>query len=84
MATVMIEPLDDAAKKALIKAVADRGYAQGLKAAAMLLEKMATGRMRVVGTNDVKELASVLMEKSDELHKVASDQIAALEAASRK
>jgi len=36
MTTITIAQFDDAAKKALLKAVADRGYANGLKAAATL------------------------------------------------
>lgn len=80
MTTVHIDPLDDAAKQALIKAVSQQGYANGLKAASILLDKMAEQHMRVVGTNAVRNLASVLREKAVELRREASRQITDLEA----
>lgn len=81
MATVHIDPLDDGAKQALIKAVSQQGYANGLKAASILLDKMAEEHMRVVGTNAVRHLASVLREKAVELRREAHQKITDLEAA---
>lgn len=83
MTTVHIEPLDDAAKRALIKAVSEQGYANGLKAASIMLDKMADAHMRVVGTNSVRDLAAALRAKSVELRRTATDAIAALDAASK-
>jgi predicted DNA repair protein MutK len=83
MTTVHIAPLDDAAKQALIKAVSQQGYANGLKAASILLDKMAAQHMRVVGTNAVRELAAALRGKAVELRREAVAQIATLEASSK-
>lgn len=83
MTTVHIEPLDDAAKRALIKAVSEQGYANGLKAASIMLDKMADAHTRVVGTNSVRDLAAALRDKSVELRRTATDAIAALDAASK-
>lgn len=83
MATVHIDPLDDVAKRALIKAVSEQGYANGLKAASIMLDKMADAHTRVIGTNAVREVAAALREKAVELRRSATDQISALEAASK-
>jgi len=80
MATITIAPFDDAAKKALLKAVADRGYANGLKAAAVLLDRLAAEHMRVVGTNTVRDVAGALRDKAASLHATADETIKALEA----
>lgn len=66
MSTIHIDPLDDESKKALLKAVADRGYANGLKAASIMLEKLVDQRMRVVGTNTIRDIATALREKTAE------------------
>ena len=52
--TIHIEPFDDATKKRLLKAVAARGQASGLAAAAKLIAMMADHKRRVVGTNEIK------------------------------
>lgn len=83
MTTVHIAPLDDAAKQALIKAVSQQGYANGLKAASILLDKMAEQHMRVVGTNAVRNLAAALRSKAVELRHEAHRQITDLEATSK-
>lgn len=80
MTTVHIEPLDDAAKKQLIKAVADRGYANGLDAAAQILTALVEGRMRVVGTGEIKEIAAALKGKAAHLRHNADGAIKTLEA----
>lgn len=63
------------------KAVSEQGYANGLKAASIMLDKMADAHTRVVGTNTVREVAAALREKAAELRRSSSEQIAALEAA---
>jgi len=80
---VYIAPLDDDAKKQLLKAVADRGYANGLTAAAELLKKCADGHMRVVGTNTLRDLAEALLDKAGHLRHNADGQIKTLEALNR-
>lgn len=80
MATITIAPLDDAAKKALIKAVADRGYANGLKAAAELLDQLPADHMRVVRAKSVRDVAAALRDKAARMHATADDTIKALEA----
>lgn len=78
-----IDPLNDEAKKQLFKAVADRGYANGLTAAAELLKKCADGHMRVVGTNTLRDIADALLEKATALRSAAETKIAAMEAESK-
>ena len=82
MTTVHIAPLDDAAKKQLLKAVADRGYANGLDAAAKILDALAEGRMRVVGTNEIREISGALKGKAAHLRHNADGAIKTLEAKS--
>lgn len=80
MTTVHIDPLDDAAKKQLLKAVADRGYANGLDAAAQILAALVDGRMRVVGTNEIREITAALKSKAAHLRSNADGAIRTLEA----
>lgn len=77
---VYINPLNDEAKKQLLKAVADRGYANGLTAAAELLKKLADEHMRVVGTNTIREIAGALLAKAGHLRHNADGAIKTLEA----
>lgn len=77
---IHIAPLDDDAKRQLLKAVADRGYANGLDAAAELLSRMADDHMRVVGTNSIRELAEVLRDKAVHMRHNADGAIRTLEA----
>lgn len=60
--------IDIEASEQLIKATADRGYANGLKAAAVLIEKLVEMHTRVVGTNTLRDIASILRENSQEMH----------------
>jgi hypothetical protein len=83
MATLHIAPLDDVTKRRLLSAVAQRGKASGLKAAAKLLTALCEGRMRVVGTNDIKDLAAAITEKAAEIRSEADAEIAALERQSK-
>lgn len=78
-----IAPLDDTTKRRLFAAVANRGKASGLEAAAKLIERLAEGRMRVVGTREIKELAAIVAEKAGEIRASADAEIAAMEAESR-
>lgn len=80
MTTVYISPLDDTAKKRLLKAVAARGQANGLEAAAVVMSKMAEGSMRVVGTNAIRDAAQAIRDKAAAIRKEADAEIAALEA----
>lgn len=76
---ITIAPLDHEAKEQLLKAVADRGYANGLKASAKLVEHLAEGAMRVVGTNALRDIVTILREKSAELDAKASASIKELQ-----
>lgn len=58
-------------KEQLTKIIADRGYANGMKAAALLLDKVVEQHTRVVGTNTLREIASILREKAEEMHATA-------------
>ncbi len=78
-----IAPLDDKTKKRLLAAVANRGKASGLEAAAMLIGKLAENRMRVVGTREIKELAAAIAEKAAEIRATADGEIAAMESETR-
>lgn len=80
MINVHIDQLDDAAKKQLLKAVADRGYANGLDAAAKILDALAEGRMRVVGTNEIREISGALKGKAAHLRNNADGALRTLEA----
>ena len=80
---VYIDPLSDESKKQLFKAVADRGYANGLTAAAEVLKQCADGHMRVVGTNTIRDIAEALAEKATALRLAADAKVAALEAESK-
>lgn len=77
---IRIAPLDDAIKKRLFQAVAQRGHAAGLEAASKILLNLAGQSMRVVGTNTIKELAAALQEKATATRRAADADIAAMEA----
>lgn len=81
MTTLNIKPFDDAAKRRLLAAVANRGKASGLTAAAKALEHLAASHTRVVGTNTVKEMSALLHEKAAALRAAAETEIAELSAA---
>lgn len=81
--TIHIEPHDDATKKRLLKAVAARGQASGIEAAAKLIAMMADHKRRVVGTSEVKALAEALSEKAAEIKAGADLEIAELERATK-
>lgn len=80
MAKVTIAPLDDEAKRTLLKAVADRGQASGLEAAAKILDALAAEGMRVVATNEIREIASALRGKAVHLRRNADGALKTLEA----
>ena len=61
-------------RKAL-KATGDMGYANGLRAAAVLLRRMTDHKGRVVGTNDLKSVAECLDEQAAELDRKAQSAI---------
>jgi len=79
--TVYIPPFDDAAKQRLLKAVANRGQANGIEAAAHVIVKVIEEHMRVVGTNTLRDVVAVLREKAAAIRKDADAAIAELEAA---
>lgn len=79
--TVYIPPFDDASKQRLLKAVASRGQANGIEAAAHVLVKLIDEHMRVVGTNTLRDVVAALREKATEIRKDADAAIAELEAA---
>ncbi len=81
MPTINIAPFDQASKKKLIEAVGDHGKAAGLEAAVKVLMKMVDHKRRVVGTNEIKDAASVLAEIAAELRRGAAAAIKALEQA---
>lgn len=82
MTKVYISPLDDTSKRRLIAAVADKGKANGLEAAAKIFEALADHRRRVVGTGELKMAAASLRESAAEIRKAADGIIADLEAQS--
>lgn len=82
MTTVHIDPLDDTAKRQLLKAVADRGQAAGLEAAAKILTEMVACHNRVVGTNTIRDLVTAMNEKAASIRQGAEATIKALEAQS--
>lgn len=55
------------ARRELIKAASEMGRALGIQQAARVVRKMADQSMRVVGTNELKELAASLEQLSDEI-----------------
>lgn len=78
-----IAQADDATKRRLFVAVANRGKASGLEAASKLVAMLAKDRMRVVGTREIKALAEAIAEKAAEVRASADAEIAAMEAASK-
>jgi len=81
--TIHIEPHDDATKKRLLKAVAARGQAAGIAAAAKLIAMMADHKRRVIGTNEIRELAEELSKKAAEIKAGADREIAEMERATK-
>ena len=79
MAPIHIEPFDDAAKRKLLKAVADRGQASGLEAAASILGELITAHNRVVGTNTLRDVAAALKDKATRIREQADTAIKSLE-----
>lgn len=77
---IRLEPLDDARRKRLLSAVASRGKASGIEAAAKIVAEMANHKGRVVGTNALRDLSDLLATKAQELRAIADADIAALEA----
>lgn len=77
---IHISPFDDANKKRLFAAVADRGKASGIEAAAKIVAEMANHKGRVVGTNALRDLAELLNDKAAQLRAGADAEIKALEA----
>lgn len=59
----------------MLEAAADLGRASGLSAAAKLLLKLVDGRMRVVGTGEIKEVAASLQALADELRSKSKDTL---------
>lgn len=80
MPDMHISPFDDATKRRLLVAVANRGKASGVEAAAKIVAEMANHKGRVVGTNSLRELAAMLLEKAAEIRSAADAEIAAMEA----
>lgn len=79
MATIMIQPFDDISKRKLFAAVAKRGQAAGIEAAVKILAELANHNRRVVGTNEIKEVAAAMAEKAREIRASADAEIAELE-----
>ena len=77
-----IAPLDDKTRRRLLKAVADRGQAAGIEAAAKVIEVMASHKGRVVGTNDLRNAVAAMRERAAEIRATADAEIAAMEAES--
>lgn len=80
--TIHIAPFDDISKKRLIKAVADKGKASGLEAAAQILIAMAGGHHWNVPTVTVREMAEMLKEKAADIRGQADSEMKLLEAQS--
>lgn len=74
-----VAPFDDETKKRLFRAVAERGKASGIEAAAKIVAEMANHKGRVVGTNALRELAGLLDEKAKEIRAAADAEISAME-----
>ncbi len=83
MATVTLAPFDDASKRKLLAAVAGRGQASGLEAAAKILVGMADSATRVVGTNTIRDAAAALVEKAARIRAAADADIADLQSQSQ-
>lgn len=62
-------------QKRVLQAAADLGRANGIAAAAKLVAELANHRGRVVGTNQIRELAAALTNKADELRAEAKRQL---------
>lgn len=74
MTTVQIEQFER-----LLKAVADRGQAAGLEAAARILDELAAAHMRVVGTSTIKEVAAAFREEATKVRGQADVTISSME-----
>ena len=77
--SIYIPPLDDAAKRQLLKAVAECGQAAGLEAAAEMLTQMTEAHTGVVGTNTIKDAARAMRDKAHQIRRVADGKIRDLE-----
>lgn len=76
---VHLDQFDDASKKKLLNAVAERGKASGLEAAAAILIEMADAHTRFVGTNTIKDVARAFSDKAANLREQADDAIKRLQ-----
>lgn len=78
--TITIAPLDREAKQRLLKAVADRGSASGLRAAAKIIRAAIKSKATLA---DLVEIAAALDHKADNLASAASAELDKLEAESK-
>jgi hypothetical protein len=68
----------DEARRALVKAAGDQGYANGLDGAAKVLRTVADNSTRVVGTNTLKDLAEAMERKANRIRAAASATVGSI------
>ena len=76
---INLAPLDEARRTRLLRAVADRGKASGIEAAAKIVAEMANHKGRVVGTTALRDLAALLADKAHDIRTAADAEVKALE-----
>jgi hypothetical protein len=69
---------DQEKRRELVRAAAEMGRALGLRQGAKVFRKMAEESMRVVGTNDIKDVAAKIDQLADELDAKAKADIEAV------
>ena len=69
---------DQEKRRELVRAATEMGRALGLRQGAKVFRRMAEESMRVVGTNDIKDVADKIEQLADELDAKAKTDIEAV------